>query len=162
MDSGIQNVILNEKKTDKNTLKQIIPALSNPTILNEKGGYIFKTLVLEDTLYLGLLPYLIDGKRTYHFNIKMPQEEFVLIGFINSNGSIELLFKMKPEQYKAGLSLEEIKYYRKSYIKFARCLLEFKFNEEVKLDAVTRQALTEIKIFTEVPRNIKGLALKSF
>ncbi|MDA3797945.1 MAG: hypothetical protein PF692_02575 [Kiritimatiellae bacterium] len=157
MRSEITDIIVNEKPTRLSKFRKIISAISNPDILAEKGGYLFMVLIDGSCCNLGIQPYQINGERQYHYNMLMPENEFLLTGFINVNCSLTILFKVTPEKYKAGLSAYEKASFREVFIRFARLLLENNFPEDFEIDIVTRSLLLRAGIVNTEPSTVKEL-----
>ena len=158
MPSCITDIIINGKASNPSATKKIISAISDSNILQKKGGYLFMMSISGDCCNLGIQPYQIDGERKYHYEIEMPEDAFMLTGFINSNRSLTLLFKLTPEKYKAGLSQEEKNAYREVFIKFARFLLEHGFPEDFEIDLVTNSLLTSAGIIDNGPQTVEELS----
>ena len=159
MHSSITDIIINGAQTNQRETKKIISAISNNNILQKKGGYLFMIAINGECCTLGIQPYQIDGERKYHYEIEMPEDAFMLTGFINTNRSLTLLFKLTPEKYKAGLSAEEKNSYREVFIRFARFLLEYSFPADFEIDLVTNSLLTSAGIIDKEPLTIKDLSV---
>ncbi len=157
MPSGITDVIINGKATSSCKLRNIISAMSDNNILQQKGGYIFMVSIHDASCTLGIQPYQIAGERKYHYELEMPDDELMLTGFINTNRSLTLLFKLTPEKYKQGLSNEEKASFRKVFIKFARLLLEYDFPDTFEIDFVTQSLLVSAGIIDSEPLTVKEL-----
>ena len=157
MHSNITNIIINGAKSSPKETEKIILAMSNDNILQEKGGYLFIVSISGDCCTLGIQPYHINGERKYHYEIEMPEDEFMLTGFINSNRSLTLLFKVTPEKYKQGLSTEEKASFSEVFIRFARFLMEYSFPENFEIDLVTKSLLVSAGIVEKEPLTIKEL-----
>lgn len=161
MPSGITKTTLNGKLASSGDLKEALSALSDKLVLAEKGGYLFKSLIQDDHLYLGVLPYFINGQRALHHDIDLPEDPFTLIGFINSNGSLGLVFKLSKEYFKEGLTSETICLFREQYIRFAAFLIENDFPTGFEIDIITKQLLVETGTFPDPPENVGELADQS-
>ena len=157
MCSKITDIIINEKPTKLSEFRKIILAISNPDILAEKGGYLFMVLINGSCCNVGIQPYHINGERQYHYDMVMPENEFLLTGFINANCSLTILFKMTPEKYKTGLTVDEKASFREVFIRFARLLLEYNFPEDFEIDIVTRSLLVSAGIVNAEPLTVKEL-----
>ena len=157
MHSDITDIIVNGTPTSPRKIKKIISAMSNENILQEKGGYLFMVSITGYCCTLGIQPYQIGGERKYHYEIEMPEDEFMLTGFINSNRSLTLLFKLTPEKYKQGLSAEENASFREVFIRFARFLLEYNFPENFEIDFITQSLLVSAGMADKEPLTIKEL-----
>ena len=158
MHSNITNIIVNGTPTSPRKIKKNISAMSDEDILQEKGGYLFMVSISEDCCTLGIQPYQIDGERKYHYELEMPEDEFMLTGFINTNRSLTLLFKLTPEKYKQGLSVEEKKSFREVFIRFGRFLMEYDFPGNFEIDLVTKSLLVSADIIEKEPLTVKELA----
>ena len=157
MNSGITDIIVNGTSTSPREIKKIISAISDDNTLQKKGGYLFMVSISGDCCTLGIQPYQIGGERKYHYEMEMPKDDFMLTGFVNTNRSLTLLFKLTPEKYKQGLSVEEKKSFREVFIRFARFLLEYKFPENFEIDVVTNSLLVSAGIVDKEPLTVKEL-----
>jgi hypothetical protein len=135
--------------------------LSDKKILIQKSGYIFSSSIKDDCLYIGILPYFIEGERTHHYDIELPvKAKCVLLGFINSNGTIAILFKPDNETYNNGFLPGIADVFRDNYIRLARLLINYGFSRDFELDLATRNIIETSKLLSEVPLTVKELALQ--
>ena len=158
MHSDITDIIINGASITPPEIKKIISAMSDTNILQQKGGYLFMVSINNNCCTLGIQPYQIDGERKYHYELEMPEDDFMLTGFINSNRSLTLLFTLTPEKYKEGLSKEEKRSFRKVFIKFALLLLEYEFPGSFEIDIVTQSLLISADIVNKEPLTVKDLS----
>jgi len=158
----ITKVMVNGKTTSPPAFKKIIAAMSNEQILREKGGYLFMVLIRGGCCYLGIKPYQINGERTHHYELDMPQDEQLLTGFINPNRSLTLLFKTTPEKCKNGFTTDEKADFRESFIQFARFLLKNGFPADFEVDSITQDLLVEADIINETTLTVGALGALSF
>ena len=159
--SGITKIILNKKKKKSDELKSIIPALSDSDTLIQKSGFLFNSSISGNCICIGILPYFIDGQRTHHYDIELPEcGKCVLIGFINSNETLTILFKPQSDTYNDGFLPGMADIFRDNYIRLARFLIENGFSEDFELDLVSKCLFDETKMFTKIPETVKELAEK--
>ncbi len=59
--------MFNGRREAEENLAHIVASLSDPGLLAEKSGFIFKSQILEDTFRFSILPSFLDGERTYHY-----------------------------------------------------------------------------------------------
>lgn len=160
--SGISRVLLNKAKKSPRELKSIIPALSNRDILIEKSGYLFNSSISGNCLCIGILPYFIEGQRTYHYDIELPEQgKCVLRGFINSNATVALLFEPDSDTYDGAFLPGVADIFRDNYVRLARFLLENGFSEDFEFDFGTKSIFEETKMFADIPATMKKLALQA-
>jgi hypothetical protein len=157
--SGIAHLILNGKALHSKDASRIISSLSDRALLTAKGGYLLKAAVIHGRCYLALLPHMVDGVRQYHYTMQLPVEDpHELGGFINSNGSIEWLFRMDALTHDSGPSRDYLRTISEHYVRIARLFLEHGFNGEFSLDFATRNVLGELGLFKGVPQTLADLA----
>ena len=162
MNGIIDKIVLNELETSTDEFRSVVSALCNKTVLVEKGGFLFSALIKENTLYIGILPYFIEGERAYHYNINLPEEKHILIGFINSNASIDIYFKLTKEEMENGIDEELLTYFRQSYISFCKILIEHGFEEDLPFGPLTINVFKETALFPNIPKNIKQVAVAEY
>lgn len=160
--SGLTKILLNKEEKSPRELKSIISALSDRDILIAKSGFLFNSSINGNGLCLGVLPYFIDGERTHHYDIELPESgKCILLGFINSNAALTLLFKPEKDTYDNGAFLPGMAdVFRDNYIRLARFLIENGFFADFELDLVTKCLFDEIKMFEDIPATVKELAEK--
>lgn len=158
MSYKIDTIILNESKISSKEFRKVVVAICDKTVLVEKGGFLFSALIRDNTLYMGILPYFIEGQRAYHYNIKLPTEKHILIGFINSNATIDIYFKLSSEEMKDGITEELLDYFRKSYKTFCSILIEHGFSEDFPFGPSTISVFQETGLFREIPQDVKQVA----
>ncbi|MCG8571463.1 MAG: hypothetical protein MJB14_15115, partial [Spirochaetes bacterium] len=132
-------ITLNGKSSSEKEMKKIIPVLSNPAILTEKGGYLFKAIIHSDHIFLGLVPYMINNQRMNHYDLVIPDDPYRLTGFINSNCSLTIIMEVSAEYNKIGLTELQKYHFARSYIEFCEFLIHFGFNPDFELNIVTEQ-----------------------
>jgi hypothetical protein len=153
--SHILEVTLNGEAGKPSLAASFIRALNDAALITEKGGFIFKALIDSRRLVLGVTPCFIDGRRTYHFDTKLPgEDEFTLIGSVTPGGVFEILFK--PASLE--ISTDSARKYADSYIMLARFLLENGYSGMGKLDQVTVGMLHEAGLFCPAPESLFELA----
>ncbi len=152
-DSAIRRVTLNGKAGGHKVGRPWIEALNDPHILTEKAGFLFKAAVRGDHLFLAVVPVLIDGKRSYHYEQHLDNEDaFTLAGDVNASGVFTILFK--PE--KMPLSAEHARRYRHSINLFTEWLLAEGYSGKGLLSEVTQCVLRELE-YSPVPQTLKDL-----
>ena len=158
--SGLTRILLNEKEKSAKDLKTVITTLSDHDMLIIKSGYLFNSSISDNCLCLGLLPYFIDGQRTYHYDIDLSVKgKCILFGFINPNETISLLFKPRKDTYNGTFLPGIADIFSDNYIRFARFLVENGFSGSFELDFSTKNLLEETKLFEDTPSTVKELAL---
>lgn len=151
----MNRIYINSKKANRNKIKALIEAISNKTILTEKGGFLLKVTVLADQIYIGIIPNYINGERTFHYDIEIGVEnEFTLIGAVNHQQVFTLLFKpvnpILPDKAKEQ--------YYTAYKKFADFLFSNGYNNIGELDWITQKILTESNVSNNSIKTLKELA----
>ncbi len=147
----ITEFIVNGKTTSPKKLRKIVTAMGDADIIAVKGGYIFNVSFQATTMVLGIMPYLIHGQRTRHYDIKMPEDRYMLVGFINSNSTLDLMFKVSRAEYKAGLSDETKQHYAERCTVFAAIMLEHGLPADYVINQVTVAIMTEIGLTLAAP-----------
>jgi hypothetical protein len=137
----VEDVIFNGRAVAQDTVKSIVTALSDRNNLTEKGGFIFKSRLDDKTLSLGVLPWFVDGARTYHYNIDIGESKFNLVGFINANGTITILFKLNREDIPKGLSEGDKERFLRQYAGLAGLLVQYGFPLDFPLDEISEDVL---------------------
>lgn len=150
-------IILNGTPATDTQRSELTHALSTPAIITEKGGYLFKSRLDSNTFHFGVLPNFLNGERTYHYNIDLGEDPHTLIGSINVNGTLTILFKLPPHTPASALSENDRDAYRAQYSALAQFLLQHGLPETVLLDPPTRQALAETGLYATVPEVVGGL-----
>jgi hypothetical protein len=140
---NIQEIVTNGKRASEEELRTLVSALSDRNIITEKGGFIFKSRIDGEKFNFGVLPYVIEGERTHHYDIDIGGSKFNLIGFINSNLSMTILIKLDFEDCKKGLSEEDKKLFVRQYSALAEFLLKYGFPTNFKLDQISGDLLVE-------------------
>jgi hypothetical protein len=160
--SGITRILLNKEKKAPRELKSIMSAMSDRDILIEKSGYLFNSSINDNCLCLGILPYFINGERTHHYDIELPESgKCILLGFINSNALLAILFKPESDTYDNGFLPGMADVFCDNYVRLARFFIENGFPGEFELDLVTKCLFDETKMFTDIPGTVKELAMQA-
>ena len=153
-------VLLNNDQLPVHEVKKIFKSVQNKRILNAKGGFLFKSSITGSTLHLGILPVLIEGERTHHYDIKLDfQDEYNFTGFFNVDGSLGILFTppgkkdVITDNFKKGL--------KEAYYITAEAFIEYGFSKKMELDWISRKMIGEIGIYEEIPGNLKELGCGS-
>jgi hypothetical protein len=147
----ITECVVNGKATAFKKVRKMITAMGDHRIIAEKGGYIFSASLQKPTLILGILPYFINGHRTRHYDIDMPEDRYMLVGFVNANGTLDLMFKVSRAEYKAGLSKATKQKFAEKCISFAAFIIDHGFPEDCTINQVTVCLMTEIGIVLQTP-----------
>ncbi|MCU0857562.1 MAG: hypothetical protein MUC65_04060 [Pontiellaceae bacterium] len=101
MPNAIRKVTLNEKTGGPSVAADWVHALNNDRIVKEKAGFLFKASFDGDHLMLAVVPTLIQGVRSHHYNLHPAKEDvFTLIGEVTAQGVFTILFK--PESRGQG------------------------------------------------------------
>ena len=146
------SIYINKVKAGKKLIKSVTAAMSNPKILTEKGGFLFKISYTQNKLYFGIIPSFLGGERTHHYEIEMNHEdEYTLIGGINSSGVMTLLFKPAAQP----LRKEAKSNYYKTFQTFAFFLFNNGYRSSGELDWITRKLLADSGVCTADVRNLK-------
>ncbi len=159
--SGITRVILNNEEKNPEDLNCLISTLSNRDILIREKGYIFKSSIMGNCLRFGFLPFFVNGRAASHYEINFSADgQCALFGFIDSNGTLALLFKPNRNTYGAGFLPGMADIFRDNYIRLARFLIENGFSWDFILDFATEFILEKSKLFVKAPVTVKELALQ--
>jgi len=128
-------------------------ALSSARILTEKAGYLFKASLDEDHLMLAVAPCLINGGRSWHYNMRLEQENaLTLVGDVNAQGVFTILFKPENMEQVAAQSAEYILRFRR----FARFFADAGYHGKGELDEVTQGVLLQLGL-NPPPRTLAEL-----
>ncbi len=102
----VNKVTLNGKTGGASVATDWIGALNDPRLVREKAGFLFKASFEGGHLMLAVAPTLINGERSYHYNMHLKKEDaFTLLGDVNAEGIFSLLFKPDhPGQFRAESS----------------------------------------------------------
>jgi hypothetical protein len=138
-------IVVNGKPMPGSEWSEIVRALSDPAIATEKGGYLFKSHLDGDTLRIGILPCIVNGMRSYHYNIDIERTRHVLIGTINPNGTATVLFRLNREEAKKKREADALEY-RRQFAGLAMSLVSRGFPPDFELDSITIDALREAGI----------------
>ena len=139
------NTVVNGKAMPGPEWSEIVRALSDPAIAAEKGGYLFKSHIDGNTLRIGILPCIVNGMRSYHYNIDIERTRYVLIGTINPNGTATVLFRLNREEAKKKRAADALEY-RRQFAGLAMSLVSRGFPPDFALDSITIDALREAGI----------------
>ncbi len=161
--SGITKIFLNKEEKASRKLKSIMSAMSNRDILIEKSGYLFNSSINGNCLCIGILPYFINGERTHHYDIELPENgKCMLRGFINSNAMLAIIFKPEKDTYdNEGFLPGMADIFCDNYVRLARFFIENGFPGEFELDLVTKCLFDETQMFTDIPATVKELAMQA-
>lgn len=153
--SGVKRLIMNGTTGEPSLAGSFIAALNDTSILTAHGGYLFKARFRGERLALGVTPYVLEGKRTYHYDTVLPKEDsFTLIGSVVPAGTFEILFKPASRE----LSGTDRRTYADAFVRLARFLLEGGFRGPGALGDITVQILRESALFATHPSSLSELA----
>jgi hypothetical protein len=139
------SLVINGQQESDSGGKTIITSLSDQAVLQARGGFLVKTGHLDGTQYLELLPYVLEGERTYHYTMHLPDVvQYGLSGFINTNRTLTLIPIVTESYLQEGLSSEQKLQFREQYRLFSLVLVDHGFNSIFSLDTVTIQVLDQI------------------
>jgi len=130
-----------------------IRALNDPNLLREKAGFLFKAGFDGDHLMLAVLPTMINGERSYHYNQHLEKEDaFTLLGDVNAEGVFTILFKPESREQAQANSEKYLEQFRR----FAAFLIDGGYTGDGVLDEVT-QGLLESLGLSPAPETLAGL-----
>jgi len=130
-----------------------IHALNDECIVREKAGFLFKASFDDDHLMLAVVPTLINGERSYHYNQHLEKEDvFTLIGDINAQGVFTILFNPESREQVAEQSEEYIERFRR----LAAFLIESGYTGDGALDEVTQGVLETLGL-SPAPASLAAL-----
>jgi len=138
---AISKITLNGKTGDASIAAGWIRALNDERIVREKAGFLFKAGFDGDHLMLAVLPTLINGERSFHYNQHLDKEDiFTLIGDINAEGVFTILFNPESREQVESDSAKYIELFRQ----LAAFLIENGYTGEGVLDSVTQDVLKRL------------------
>jgi len=150
-DAELKTLYLNDRKAGKKHIREMISALNDRTIRTEKGGYLFKAASSNKNLYLGIIPCMISGERTHHYDIALPESMVhVLTGSLTPEGLFTILFIPK----QITLSDEMRLAYHSAYIDLAAGLLGRGLTGPGELDGVSRMMLESSGVMNPAPSSL--------
>lgn len=150
-------LIINGEPAGPESVSQMVRAFCNPSLLRSCGGYIITYRVHDNTAYLGVKPAILNGQRSNHFDLQAgPETKVFLIGGINADGEISLLFKIPKEELSADVKSE----LRESYIRFAKLLMQNGYEGTGTFDWITRKIIQESEIYSSIPCTISDLPVE--
>jgi hypothetical protein len=131
-----------------------IGALNNERIVREKAGFLFKAGFDGGHLMLAVLPTMINGERSYHYNLHLKKEDaFTLLGDVNAEGIFTILFKPESREQIEANSKRYVELFRR----FAAFLIESGYTGEGVLDEVTQGVLKSLGL-SPAPKTLVELA----
>jgi len=149
---------LNNKKTTHREFGKVFKSIQNKKILQSKGGYLFKSSINKSEFHMGIIPVIIEGERTHHYDIKLDYEDdYIFSGFFNGNGTLGILFT--PPGKKDEISSEFKENLKSVYLETLGVLTQNGISEKMELDWISQKMIGEIDIFHPVPQNIHDLLL---
>lgn len=144
---------LNGSSPTSAEITEFIHAISNPTKLQLAGGYLFKSCVSEGLLHIGIVPAISEGERLHHYDIGVPNVRS-LIGTISNTGNLSILFRADKSDLNEATRME----WQLSYIAFADFLVANGYAGKGDLDWISKEIITESKIFDPTPRTVFEIA----
>lgn len=148
-------IILNTKPCSIHDFLEVVRSLADKRILAEKGGYLFKAAFIDGDCHIGIVPWVLDGQRTHHYDIHLINEDmFTLIGSIDAKGEWNLLFK--PEKGKRPSATEKARL-AGVYRDIAALFIDSDLPYETPLSRATGLLLTQAGICTENPISLGSL-----
>ena len=149
-----KDLIFNGEAAKPIITSKMVHAFYDYNILKSCGGYVFTYRIDKGTAYIGVMPSIIDGQRSNHYDLKAgPETKVFLTGGINTNGEISLLFKIS----KTELTMEIKSELRELYIKLADLLIKNGYEGPGALDWITRKIIEESELFLPIPSTIFDL-----
>jgi hypothetical protein len=146
-------ITFNGKRSGLSVATEWIRALNDPRVLQEKAGFLFKASFDGDCLMLAVAPTLINGERSYHYNLRLEKEDaFTLIGDVNAQGVFTILFK--PES-RAAVSQHATEYIGR-FRSLAAFLKTTGYTGAGRLDEVTQDILRTLGL-SPVPESLSDL-----
>ena len=131
-----------------------IRALNDPNLVREKAGFLFKASFDGDHLMLAVLPTLISGERSYHYNQHLEKEDaFTLLGDVNAEGVFTILFNPESHEQVEADAEKYIKLFRR----LAGFLIENGYTGDGALDEVTQDILKSLGL-SPAPKTLAELA----
>jgi len=150
----IVRVTLNGRTGGLSSAAGWIQALNNPVLVREKGGFLFKASFNGDHLILEAAPALIQGARSYHYNM-LPglDDAFMLIGSVDAQGGFLILVKPPDEGFLNGHADQ----YAAVFRAFAIFLEEAGYSGAGHLDEITQGVLRKLGM-APPPQTLRELA----
>lgn len=156
----MRTVMLNGEAVSAKDLSLLAKALSTPAIVVEKGGYLFKSRVDSHAFHFGILPNFLNGQRTHHYDIDIGPSAFNLMGSINANGSLTIVFKLDRAKVGQPLPEPDAEEYRRQYAQLAQFLIDCGLPRSHPLDSISMAVLEETGVFSQAtPETIGQLLL---
>ncbi len=155
----IKKIHINGQVMTPEELSEIFSTFSDFDLLIEKGGFLFRSLFHNEELHIGILPCILNGRKTFHYETILNLEsEFTLIGWINSSGVFSIMFR--PMQ--KSLPIEKKREYLVNYLAFSTGLLNNGFNGSGKLDFITIQILKGLDVKSKIPTTLLEFTQMSY
>ncbi len=156
------SIHLNNKVLRTNEVKKIFKSVQNMKILKKKGGYLFKSSLNKTDFHIGIIPVLIEGERSHHYDIKLDYEdEYEFTGFFNTDGTIGILFSL-PKQLNMteniSVKIDFLEKIKIIYTETADLLIKNGLSERMKLDWISRKIIDEADLFEPIPEFLGNLA----
>jgi len=162
MKNHITQVTLNSNKIDKEEMKTVFSQINKESILIQNGGFLFQAILDLPHLYLGIQPCIVDGLRTYHYNIKLPvNHEIVFSGCFNTDKSITLVPVMDRSLFQQGFKGDLQVKILSSYHELASFLIENGLPQNTSLDFATQHILKELHLSKKSPQTLLDLEFLS-
>lgn len=153
--SRIRRVVLNGEPAAGRQVRAMVRAIGDARILVEKGGFLLRAAVDGETLALAVIPCIINGARTHHYEMPLPVENAgTLMGGVTAEGAFTLLFR--PESVPVPPA--QVAAVADTAVQLARFLLEHGYAGPGPLDGVTQGCFAEIAAFAALPSTLADLA----
>ena len=118
----------------------------------QAGGFLFKTCLVEEKLYIGIIPAISEGERLHHYDINIPDSKH-LIGSISATGEFSILFSTEKEE----LNDKTRKLWRLQYSAFTAVLFALGYSKRGDLDWISQQIIKETNLFDPIPETLSEI-----
>lgn len=152
-----QRVRLNGKRPRTGVVRSMAHALNDAAVRTEKGGYIFKAGLDGEVLLLGLLPGLINARRTVHHEIELGAEcPLILNGFVTIKGALTVIPLRQGGPFRPAP--EDVPALRKLMGRFAHQMLAWGVSAEMPVDEISQTVLLQFALTDSAPGTLADLA----
>jgi hypothetical protein len=152
-----KDLIINGEAAKPIIISKMVHAFNDYKILKSCGGYILTFRIDKNTAYIGVMPSIIAGQRSNHYDLKAgPETKIFLTGGINANGEISLLFKISKTELTEEIKSE----LRELYINLAVLLIKNGYKGPGTFDWITRKIIEESELFSPIPPTIFNLTTR--
>jgi hypothetical protein len=130
--------------------------------ITANGGFLIKSAVSKQQLYIGIIPVLKDGERGRHYDITLGcDDDTTFTGAVNTDLTLTLLLSAPPKE-KEALTPALRKRIKEAYIDTASAYLACGFPPDTELDWISRKMLEELGLFTVPPTDLDRLSRTGF